>query len=473
VGSAFPLCFCGAELLLCCHGIPMKRLQPVIWTKGTFLTPQHLQAQDRFLEDTLQFRLQALRFCAWGFSELVIDQEKLATGHFAISRASGIFPDGLLFEIPDADPVPASKTLADVFEPKVKSLDVYLTVPDYRQRGQNIAIGQRDSGARYVAEVSTFRDENTGITEKPVQVARKNLRFMVEGENREGNSALRIANVEKTEGDTFRLNPRFVPPLLDIRASEYVQGILRGMIEVLAARSSQLSGSRRQKNQSLADFTATDIANFWLLYTVNSNFPVFSHLFEAKQGHPEELFSAMLELAGSLTTFSPKLRPKDLPLYDHDNLGPILSDLDDKLRSLLQTVVPTNLVSLELKLVSPSIYATALADEKYLADTKMYLAVSAEASESFIIQKVPQIVKVCSATHIDHLVKNALPGVDLKHLSNPPSAIPVKLKYQYFSLNQAGPAWEAVRRARNLAAYVPEDLPKPQLELLILLPRNS
>jgi type VI secretion system protein ImpJ len=451
----------------------MKRLQPVIWTKGTFLTPQHLQAQDRFLEDTLQFRLQALKFCAWGFSELIIDQEKLAAGHFAISRASGIFPDGLLFDIPDADPAPASKALAEIFEPGTKSLDIFLTVPDYRQRGQNIAIGQRDSGARYVADVATFRDENTGDSEKPVQVARKNLRFMVEGENREGHSALRIANVEKAEGETFRVNPHIVPPLLDIRANEYVQGILRGLIEVLAARSSQLSATRRQKNLSLADFTATDIANFWLLYTVNSSFPVFSHLFEAKQVHPEQLFSAMLELAGSLTTFSPKLRPKDLPLYDHDNLGPILADLDEKLRSLLQTVVPTNVVSLELKLVSQSIYATALAEEKYLADTKMYLAVSADASESTVIQKVPQIVKVCSATHIDHLVKNALPGVELKHLSNPPSAIPVKLKYQYFSLNAAGPAWEAVRRARNLAAYVPEDLPKPQLELLILLPRSS
>jgi type VI secretion system protein ImpJ len=451
----------------------MKRLQPVIWTKGTFLTPQHLQVQDRFLEDALQFRLEALKFCAWGFSELVIDQQKLATGHFAISRASGIFPDGLLFDVPDADPAPASKSLAELFEPGMKSLDVYLTVPDYRQRGLNVAIGQRDSGARYSAEVATFRDENTGSTEKPVQVARKNLRFMVEGEHREGNSSLRIANVEKTEGDTFRLNPRFVPPLLDIRASEYILGLLRGVIEVLAARSSQLSGGRRQKNQSLADFTAADIANFWLLYTVNSSFPVFSHLFEAKQMHPEELYSAMVSLAGSLTTFSPKMRPKDLPLYDHDNLGPILSDLDDKLRALLQTVVPTNLISLPLKLVQQSIYATALAEDKYLADTRMYLAVSAETSEDFIIQRVPQVVKVCSATHIDHLVKQALPGVDLKHLSNPPSAIPVKLKYQYFSLNQAGPAWEAVRRARNLAAYVPEDLPKPNLELLILLPQNS
>src|ERR1700756_5529264 len=47
----------------------MRRLQPVIWSKGTFLTPQHLQLQDRFIEDSLQFRLEALRYCAWGFSE--------------------------------------------------------------------------------------------------------------------------------------------------------------------------------------------------------------------------------------------------------------------------------------------------------------------------------------------------------------------------------------------------------------------
>ena len=451
----------------------MKRLQPVIWTKGTFLTPQHLQLQDRFLEDTLQFRLEALKFCPWGFTELVIDQQKLATGDFAISRASGIFPDGLLFDIPDADAAPSSRSVAELFEPGTKNMDVYLTVPDYRQRGLNVAIGQRDAGTRYVAEVASYRDENTGSGEKPVQIARKNMRFMVGGENREGNAALRVANVVKAEGDTFHLNPRFVPPLLDIRANEYIMGLLRSIIEVLAARSSHLSGSRRQKNQSLADFTAADIANFWLLYTVNSSFPVFSHIFEAKQIHPEELYSALVSLAGSLTTFSPKLRPRDLPLYDHDNLGPILAELDEKLRSLLQTVVPTNLISLPLTLTQPSIYATALAEDKYLADTRMYLAVSAEASENFVIQKVPQIVKVCSATHIDHLVKNALPGVELKHLSNPPSAIPVKLKYQYFSLNQAGPAWEAVGRARNLAAYVPGDLPNPQMELLILLPQTS
>jgi type VI secretion system protein ImpJ len=451
----------------------MKQLQPVIWTKGTFLTPQHLQVQDRFIEDTLNFRLQALKFCAWGFSELTLNQELLGEGQLAVSRAAGIFPDGLMFDIPDADPPPPSKALAEQFETGSKSLDVYLTVPDYRQRGLNVSAGP-DGSSRYLVEVTTFRDENTGAGEKPLQIARKNMRLLAENENREGCSVLRIANVERTDAGTFRLNPRFIPPLLKIRCNEYLMGLLRGLIEVMSARSSQLASTRRQKNQSLADFTASDIANFWLLYTVNSYFPVFNHLFQAQDRHPEELYSAMTSLAGSLTTFSPKLRPRDLPLYAHDSLGPLFAELDDKLRSMLETVVPTNLVSLPLRLTKTSIYATALDNEKYLRNTRLYLAVSAETKEESIIRDVPRLVKVCSATHIEHLIKQALPGIQLKHVPSPPSALSVKLKYQYFSLNQSGAAWEAVTRARNVAAYVPEgDFPNPKLELLILLPQTT
>ena len=60
----------------------MKRLQQVIWTKGTFLTPQHLQIQDRFLENLLQFQIESLSFRPWGFRTLQITQEGLAAGYF-------------------------------------------------------------------------------------------------------------------------------------------------------------------------------------------------------------------------------------------------------------------------------------------------------------------------------------------------------------------------------------------------------
>src|ERR1035437_6214948 len=441
----------------------MKRLQPVIWIKGTLLSPQYLHTQDRFLENSLKFQLDALTFAPWGFRRLQWNQEALTSGYVALADAAGIFPDGLLFDIPEADPAPAPKPLADCFEADQKTLDVFLAIPHQRDRWLNISLAQSKADTRYLTEVAMTRDENSGLAERPIQIARKNFRFLVEGESQQHNSVLRIGRIERTPAGMFALSTHFVPPLLDIAASDFLVSILRRLVEILAAKSSQLAGTRRQKNLSLADFGASDIANFWLLYTINSHFPELQHLFETRRGSPDRLFESMLSLAGCLTTFSNKVHPRDLPLYEHDNLSQCFTKLDEIVRMLLETVVPTNCISLPLKLVQPSIYATALAEDKYLTGTRMYLAISAGMNEAELIGKTPYLVKVCSASHIEHLVRQALPGVGLTHVPKPPGSIPVKLNYQYFSLNQSGIVWEAVGRARNLAAYVPGDLPSPQL----------
>ena len=451
----------------------MRQLQPIIWAKGTFLTPQHLQAQERFIESTLEFRLEALSFRPWGFHELLFNEEALGEGNLAISRAAGIFPDGLPFEIPDSDPGPPPKPFVPFFEPDQQTLDVYLAIPHYRDRGLNIAVKSRGADARYQAEVETLRDENTGLNEKPIQIARKNFRLLTEAESREGCSAMRVARVKRTAAGTFQIDSDFVPPLIDVAASEHLLSILRRLVEILAAKSSILAGGRRQRSQSLADFTAADVANFWLLYTVNSYLPLLRHIHETRRGHPERVFSTLIGLAGALTTFSMNIQPRDLPLYSHDELSSCFSDLDEKLRALLETVVPSNFVALPLKLAQPSIYATLLDDDKYLVGTRMYLALTAEMDQAELIKKAPNLIKVGSATQVEQLVRQAIPGVKLTHAPKPPAAIPVKLNYQYFSLNQSGAAWEGVGKGRSLAAYVPGDIKNPQLELIVLLPQAT
>ena len=105
--------------------------------------------------------------------------------------------------------------------------------------------------------------------------------------------------------------------------------------------------------------------------------------------------------------------------------------------------------------MQPSIYGTPLAEDRFLRNTRMYLAISADMNEGDLIAKTPYLVKVCSANHIEHLVRQALPGVSLTHVPKPPSAVPVKLNCQYFSVAMNGGAWEAITRARNLAALRP------------------
>lgn len=450
----------------------MRQMEKVLWSKGVLLTPQHLQIQDRFLEDLIGFQLASLAFCPWGFARLEIDREALAGGVLSVADAAGLMPDGLPFDVPHSDRAPAPRPLEGMWRPDQETLDIYFAIPEHRPGGHNVSMSTTDRGTRYLAEVLLRRDENTGLVEKPIQVATKNFRLLVEGENLEGSSALAVARVVRAPTGEVQLDPQFVPPLLDITASDYLLSIARRLVEILSAKSATLSGTRRQRNLGLADFGVSDVANFWLLYTVNSHLPQLRHLFETRRGHPVELFGAMSALAGALTTFSSSVHPRTLPAYDHNRLGECFSRLDALVRELLETVVPASHVTLPLKQTEPSVYATAIEQDRYLSAPALYLAVKAATRPEDLLRNAPRLMKVSSASQIQRLIRQALPGVPLRPLVAPPSQLPVKLDYHYFALEKTGADWDSIARERNLAVYVPSDFPDPRLELVVLLPRE-
>ncbi|HTR78772.1 MAG TPA: type VI secretion system baseplate subunit TssK [Gemmatimonadaceae bacterium] len=448
----------------------MRQLQPVLWTKGVLLSPQHLQTQDRFLEDQLEFQLAALEFCPWGFHQLTIDREALAGGSFGLTAASGLFSDGLLFDMPGADPLPPPKLLEGAFGPDQEAVHVYLAIPEHHYGGHNVSATEAAAATRYRAEELLRRDETTGLGERPIQVGRKNFRILLEGEALEGHSVLRVARVTKSVTGDYQLDPRFIPPLVNIEASDYVMAIARRLVEIMSAKSSSLAGTRRQRNQSLAEFGIADVASFWLLYTINSYFPMIRHLYETRRGHPSQLYTTMLTLAGALTTFSTTFHPRDLPAYEHEGLSGCFTRLDEQVRELLETVVPASTVSIPMRLVQPSVYAAALDQDRFLAAPQIFLAIAVEGKAPDIAHRAPQLLKVSAASQLDHLIRQALPGISLTHVPTPPGTVAVKLDHHYFLLNKSGSEWDAVQRARNIAAYVPAEFPNPQLELVIMLP---
>ncbi len=452
----------------------MPKLLPVVWSKGVFLSPQHLQSQDRYFEDLMRFQMGAISFKGWGFARLHVDGVALAEGALAVIAASGVFPDNLSFDIPEADGAPLARPIEECFSDGRQRCLFYLAVPERRSAGINVSTAKDGVSARFFSEQRMIRDENSStLMERPVALARKNLQIVAEGENVSGAVLLPLLAIEKTEGGLYRPDPKYVPPVLDIHASAVLTGIAKGLVELLVARSSQLAGARRQRNDSLADFSAADVANFWLLYTMNTEVPGFRHMLDTERVHPEMLFRAMLRLAGSLMTFSSKYDLRDLPRYDHESPGQVFGLLDALLRELLETVVPSNFIALPLKPVRPSIYATAIDKDQYFLNSRMYLAVTADIKQPDLIQRFPQLAKVASATHIENYIRQALPGVRMLHVAVPPRAIPVKLHYQYFSLEQAGDVWEALVRTRNFAVYVSDEVVNPQMELIILLSAAS
>ncbi len=454
----------------------MKHLHRVVWSKGMFLTPQHFQAQDSFFEDNLQFRFAASEFANWGVTDLGVDQESLGNGFFTVHHCRGIFPDGLAFSIPESDEPPPGRPLKEHFSPTQESLDIYLAVPERRSQGRNFTLAAGEPGApetpastRFVAQTRALIDESAGVEEKPVQLARKNLRLVLEGESLDSQTAIRIAQVTRSPAGLPVLSPRFIAPCLNMACSEYLMMLLRRLVEILAAKSSSLAAPRRQRNQSLADFTTSDIAHFWLLHSVNSCLPGLQHIWSVRRGHPEPLFVAMLQLAGALSTFSLEASPRDLPAYRHEELGPCFTELDERIRQLLETVIPSKCVAVPLRLTDKFIWSGTVAEDHYFKNSQFLLAIGARMGVDDLIKRTPQLLKLSSPAEIERLVRNALPGITLRHSPTPPSAIPLKLDNQYFTLNQSGILWDSVVKSRNISVFAPAEIVDARMEILIVL----
>ena len=171
----------------------MPSLDPVLWTKGTLLTPQHLQAQDRYLDELLRVaarRADVLPVGASRASRSTARRSRAARSWCARSRAASPTGCSSTRRAPTrrrrrARSTPhGSRTSARLL--------VSLAVPEYRPGARNIA--GRDAPRRAARPRSragaprsrSTRDETTGLAERPIQVARPNLRLLLEGESAEG-----------------------------------------------------------------------------------------------------------------------------------------------------------------------------------------------------------------------------------------------------------------------------------------------
>ncbi len=453
----------------------MKNRHRVVWTQGMFLTPQHFQLQEQYLEDALHFRFNASHYANWGVTTLKIDADALANGQFRVSECSGVMPDGEPIDIPATDEAPDSRALADHFPPNRESLDVFLALPENKAGTRIVTIPGSEQivgspRTRYLAEIRNIKDENSADDEKEIQVARRTFRLLFGDEYRDGYTSFRIAQVIRNPAGLPILNPKFVAPCLDLSSSQYLSDLLLRQIEILATKSNALSAPRRARSTVIADFSPSETSNFWLLHTVNSYLPELKHIWKVRHGHPESAYVAMLKLAGALTTFSLEGHPEDMPDYDHDDLGLCFTQLNDKILKLAGYIVKQNFVGIDLKPSDRFIWTGIVTEDTYFRDTQFYLSVSAKMGVDDIIRNVPLLVKVTPQEDVQRVVRNALPGIVLRHAPTPPPALPVKLDHQYFLINQGGDLWDTLVKSRQIAVYAPGSIVEPKMEVLIVLP---
>ena len=449
----------------------MKRLSRVVWSEGMYLGPHHFQTQSRFYEEVTHFDISSLWFEPYGFVEIEFDAEVLRNGTVSLVHARGIFPDGLPFSMPEEDALPPPRNIGDLFPPTSESLKVLLAVPDYNSGGANCALQEGDSHEhlRYVAEADSFPDENTGLDDKSVRLGRKNISFLFYTEPAEGLITLPMALIKRGGSGNYVFEERFVPSCVQISASEYLLMLTRRLIDILQEKGATLSMGNREGGKFRTGFSAQEISKFWFLHSINSSLPPLRHFFLTKRGHPEELYRQLLRLGGALCTFSTDSHPRDLPLYSHLDLGRCFDTLDQHIRTHLDLIVPSNCISIPLKQRANYFYEGDIGDQRCLDRARWIFAIQSPIGDAEVITRTLQLVKVCSAQFVPELVKRALPGMELTHMQVPPAAVSPKVESQYFAISRTGPCWDHIVQTRRVGVYIPGDIPKPEIELLVVL----
>ena len=437
----------------------------VVWYEGMALDPHHLQQWDRAQERTLDARVRAVHPYGWGFAELAVDADRLAGGEVALTRARGVFPDGLPFDAPDTDPLPPPRALADVFPPTADRLVVSLSVPVERRAGANVRL-QEDarSETRFVAETALVLDDNTGADERGVEVARVNLGLRASTETAGAHALLPACEVVRAPGGAYRLSDTFVPPHTALSASPRALAVARGALELLTAKYAQFA-EHRDGLLAQRELSARDLTALGVLSVAGGSLPELSHAVHT-DAHPSELFAGLARLAGALSAYIPGLHPRDLPRYDHARPTDGFAGLDAALRSLLSDAAPqSNYVRLPLRRVRDGLLEATLPPDR--PDLHLFLtARSRTIPESRLADEVPRLIRVASPETIEKVLRSYTRALPVEPTQRLPVGLPVDADASYFALRARGPFWDSIQATGTLSVFVPDELAGVDLQLV-------
>jgi len=438
----------------------------VVWQEGMLLRPQHFQQSDRYYDHQLKARTRLLDSYAWGFFGLEIDRQFLNMGKLVLSQASGILPDGSLFEIGGE-----REPLALDVPPNTSNTPVYLALP--LATGNHIESRrpeQKDVLARYTACDEEVADSNAGDGgSSQVSTARPDFRLLL-GERQSDQAFVRLKLcdiLDTTPDGVIALDGEFIPTFIDFQASSYLLSCLKEVIGMLAHRGDILA----ERIRATGKVGGAEVGDFMMLQLINRHEPVLRHYLGLERVHPEQIYRELLGLLGELATFAGESkRPRLDGRYQHGDQGLSFRKLMDAIRQVLSMVLEQHAIELALQQRQYGIRVSPLHDHKLLGTSTFVLAASAQCDSEELRSRLPAHLKVGPVERIRQLVNLHLPGIRIKPLPVAPRQIPFHAGKTYFALELSSEELAQLEGSGGFAFHVSGEF--PGLELKFWAVRN-
>ena len=438
----------------------MSSRNRVIWREGLFIKPQHFQQQQRHSDYALHARLSALSDYFYGLQSLAINEDYLGFGRIALVGATGILPDGTVFNIPNDDVLP---TPLEVTDASVANQKVYLALPlsvsGVNEVGQGGQVATRLQAHRH--DVRDLHSEGGDVVS--LEVGRVSLRLMLEREDRSAYASLAISRIlDKRPDGGLVLDPNFMPCSISVSAIPTLKRFLGESAGLVAERARSLS----QRIAAPGQQGVADVAEFMMLQLLNRAQPQLSHLARLGTLHPERLHEALVQLCGELMTFTDESRlPPEFPAYRHDDQQVSFEPVMLALRQALSTVLSPRAVSIQLRKHQYGIMVAMVNESELMTSADFVLAVRARMPQEQLRKQLLQQTKVASSDKIRELISLQLPGIPLLPLPVAPRQLPYHAGYSYFQLDRQSPAWQMLAVGNTLAFHIAGDFPELDMQL--------
>jgi type VI secretion system protein ImpJ len=442
--------------------------QPVHWHEGMFLRPQHFQASQRHVLDTVRQHIQWDQHYCWGLRRFRLDADALANNRFVVPELAARLRDGTLIDFPRDGSLP-EKDIRSILRDR-PSATMYIAVPRVEMHRASVSDNASVNGTRYRIENLQVEDENTGLNARTIQVRRLNVTALTDADDHAGYEVLPLCRIRR--GDHADGIPEcdiaYIPSLIACDAWPLlVERLLRPICDRIGKKIDLVGNQVVQRGISFDSVAQGDRLLIEQLQAMNESYATLGVQAFAEGVHPLDVYRTLVQFVGRMAIFTTARRVPELPRYDHDELGDCFWAMKRQIDAMLDVVVEPEYR--ERAFVGAGQRLQVALENAWLEPGyRLFVAVTGTLPTDQIRRLVEGRLdmKIGAGESVDELYRLGRAGLRFAFNETPPRCLPPRSGRVFFSIDPsaADDQWNSVRRTLNLAIRFNDSLLKGDIQ---------
>lgn len=319
---------------------------PVQWFEGMLLSPQHFQQNNNYLQQALFHQLQRTNPFYWGVCELDIDQDAVTYDQLVVNKVHAVMPDGTVVKhavtkqqtMESEGLKQLSIQLSDILdiEPQ-KPFYVHLAIPTLSDG----CASDVDSELKRYDSVNEGKviDQNDIQNKIDLVRLRARLILIVDSQLSPNFSSFPILKLEKTYDGSFQIL-NYTPPVLYVPKTDapYQVKLGKNIGTLLGEIRTKATGLRNFFTDTQGQNSIVSAVQKQRIHYLTSCLPGVEVLLNSQMSHPQQLYLAMVNLAGNMAIIHPDLLPPSFSEYRHNDIDGTFKVVFDFIQDITQSI---------------------------------------------------------------------------------------------------------------------------------------